>query len=196
MLVALDSQSLDLLFRTARTHTVWKPIPLDDSFLIALYDLARLGPTAANCQPMRIVFVKSPEAKEKLKPCLTPGNVDKTMSAPVTAIVGYDTTFFDHLPRLYPHADMRGMFASNAALAESTAFRSSSLQAAYLIMAARSLGLDCGPMSGFDAAKVDAAFFPDGKIKTNLLINIGYGDQTQLRPRGPRLEFADACSIA
>lgn len=196
MLVALDSQSLDLLFRTARTHTVWKPIALDDAFLTALYDLARMGPTAANCQPLRVVFVKSPAAKEKLKPCLAPGNVDKTMSAPVTAVVGYDTEFFEKLPRLYPHADMRGMFASNAALAESTAFRSSSLQAAYLIMAARALGLDCGPMSGFDAAKVDAAFFPDGKIKTNMLINIGYGDQASLHPRGPRLGFAETCSIA
>jgi 3-hydroxypropanoate dehydrogenase len=145
--------------------------------------------------PARIVFVRSAAAKERLKPALSAGNVDKTMAAPVTAIIGYDTAFYELLPRLYPQADMRKGFVGNPVAAETAAFRNGSLQGAYLILAARALGLDCGPMSGFDNAKVDAAFFPGGTVKSNFLCNLGYGDPSKLRPRNPRLEFAEACRI-
>ena len=144
---------------------------------------------------MRVVFVKSPEAKERLKPALAPGNVEKTMSAPVTAIVAHDMEFYEELPRLAPHGDMRSMFAGKAGLIEETAFRNGSLQGAYLMLAARALGLDCGPMSGFDSAKVDAEFFPDGRIKSNFLCNLGYGDADKLHERQPRLAFDEACQI-
>ena len=191
----LDDAALDTLFRSARTHRGWLDKEVSDVLLQAVYDLARMGPTSANCCPMRVVFVKSPEAKERLKPTLASGNVEKTMSAPVTAIVGHDLEFYEELPRLAPHGDMRAMFAGKARLIEETAFRNGSLQGAYLMLAARGLGLDCGPMSGFDSAKLDAAFFPDGRIKSNFLCNLGYGDPEKLHERQPRLAFDEACRI-
>jgi len=190
-----SEEALDRVFREARTHTVWRPEPVPATLLREIYDLARLGPTSANSSPARFVFLTTPAAKERLVPALMPGNVDKTRSAPVTAIVAWDTEFYDHLPRLFPQMDFRPMFAGNPAFAHETAFRNSSLQAGYFILAARALGLDCGPMSGFDPAKVNAEFFPDGKWKVNLLCNLGYGDATKLFPRNPRLDFDEACRI-
>lgn len=193
---SLDSAALDLLFREARTHNGWQDRPVPEALLRELWDLVKWGPTSANCLPARLVFVVSPEAKEKLRPCLMEGNLAKTMAAPATAIVGYDLDFPDTLPKLFPHTDARSWFVGNEALIETTAFRNSSLQGAYFMLAARALGLDCGPMSGFDAAKVEAAFFPGGRVKANFLCNIGYGDPAQLFPRSPRLDFDEACSIA
>ena len=190
-----DERMLDLLFRQARTHSGWTDRPVPESLLRQAWDLARMGPTSVNCQPVRIVFVQSPAAKERLKPALAPGNVDKTMAAPVTAIIADDGAFFEKLPSLFPHADARAWFVNNAALAISTAHRNSTLQGAYFLLALRAIGLDCGPMSGFDQAKVDAEFFPDGVVKSNFLINIGYGDPAALHPRGPRLDFDEACRI-
>jgi 3-hydroxypropanoate dehydrogenase len=195
MNMPVDARVLDQIFGEARTHSFWREAPVSDDLLRRLYDLLKMGPTSANCIPARIVFVRSFEAKERLRPCLDPGNVDKTMAAPVTAIVGYDTEFHEKLPRLFPHADARSWFAGNSELIESTAFRNSSLQGAYLILAARALGLDCGPMSGFDNAKVDREFFPDGRVRSNFLINLGHGDPSKLHPRSPRLEFDEACRI-
>jgi len=189
----LSDEGLDLIFRNARTHKVWLDRPVPDELLRRVYDLARLGPTSANCSPMRLLFVKSREAKERLRPALNPGNVDKTMQAPVTAIVAHDLEFPELLPRLFPTADMRANFVGKPELIATTAFRNGSLQGAYLMLAARALGLDCGAMSGFDNAKVDAAFFPDGRVKSNFLCNLGYGDASKLGPRPPRLPFDDAC---
>ena len=183
------------IFEAARTHTAWQERPVPDELLRRVYDVAKMGPTSANCCPMRVVFVKSAEAKARLKPCLSEGNVEKTMKAPATAIVSHDTFFYDLLPKLFPHHDMRSGFAGNADLARETAFRNGSLQGAYLIIAARALGLDCGPMSGFDNAKVDAEFFPDGRWKSNFLCNLGYGDPARLHPRNPRPPFEEACRI-
>jgi len=191
----LSDDGLDLLFRNARTHRHWRDRPVSDVLLQALYELARLGPTSGNCNPMRIVFVRSPEAKARLKPALESGNVGKTMAAPVTAIIGYDLRFDEHLERLNPPLAARGGFAVSPQVAATTAFRNGTLQGAYFIIAARALGLDCGPMSGFDNAKVDAVFFPDGRIESNFLCNLGYGDADKLRPRRPRLDFDDACQI-
>lgn len=191
----LDSTALATLFLDARTHSRFLPREVPDDLLRRVWDLARMGPTSANCQPARIVFVRSAEAKQRLRPALAPGNVDKTMAAPVTAIVGHDLEFHESLPRLFPQADARSWFAGNEPLIQATAFRNSSLQGAYVIMAARALGLDCGPMSGFDQALVDAAFFPGGTVKSNFLINLGYGDPAALHPRGPRLEFDEACTV-
>ncbi|MBU8897512.1 malonic semialdehyde reductase [Corallococcus sp. H22C18031201] len=192
----LAASALDQLFRDARTHFVWHDEPVADSVLRELYALTRMAPTAANAQPLRIVFVKSPEAKARLKPALTPGNVDKTMTAPVTAILAYDTEFYEKLPKLFPARDMRTGFANMPPAARAqTAVVNASLQGGYLIMAARALGLDCGPMAGFDAGKVDAEFFPDGKWKTVFLLNLGHGDATKLFPRNPRLDFEEACRI-
>ena len=191
----VPEEALDRIFREARTYPAWKPEPVPPALLREIYDLARLGPTSANSSPARFVFLTTPEAKERLAPALMPGNVDKTRSAPVTAIVAWDTEFYEHLPRLFRQADYRAMFAGNAALAQETAFRNSSLQGAYFILAARSLGLDCGPMSGFDPAKVNAEFFPDGKWKVNFLCNLGYGDGTNLGQRNPRLDFEEACRV-
>ena len=160
-----------------------------------LYDLMKFGPTSANCCPARIVFVRSREAKERLRPALAKGNVDKTMSAPVTAIIGYDLRFYDKLPELFPHTDARSWFTGNEELADATARRNSSLQGAYLIIAARSVGLDCGPMSGFDQAKVDAEFFHGTNVRSNFLCNLGYGDASALHPRSPRLDFDEACTL-
>jgi 3-hydroxypropanoate dehydrogenase len=191
----ISQEALDQLFREARTHGAWLPEPVPVELLRKVYELACLGPTSANGSPARFVFLTTPGAKALLKPALAPGNVDKTMAAPVTVIIAWDTEFHEHLPRLFPQADMRPYFVGNKPLTEESAFRNSSLQAAYFILAARALGLDCGPMSGFDAAKLNAAFFPDGKWKVNLLCNVGYGDSSKLHPRNPRLNFEEASAI-
>ena len=191
-----DDAALDVMFREARTHTVWQDRPVGEDVLQAAWDLAKMGPTSANCQPARIVFVVSAEAKEKLRPALTPTNVDKTMSAPATAIIAYDLAFYDLLPELYPFADARSWFVGNEALIASTAFRNGSLQGGYFILAARALGLDCGPMSGFDNAAVDAAFFAGTQVRSNFLCNLGYGDPAKLRVRNKRLSFDEAGRIA
>ncbi len=191
----ISQQALDQLFREARTHSAWLPEPVPVELLRKAYELARLGPTSANASPARFVFLTTPGAKELLKPALAPLNVEKTMAAPVTVIIAWDTEFHEHLPRLFPHADMRSYFVGNKPLVDETAFRNSSLQAAYFILAARALGLDCGPMSGFDAAKLNAEFFPDGKWKVNLLCNLGYGDSSKLHPRNPRLNFEEASVV-
>jgi 3-hydroxypropanoate dehydrogenase len=191
----LPDDGLELIFREARTQNAWTDKPVGEVLLEAIYDLAKWGPTSANCSPMRVVFVVGKEAKERLKPCLIPGNADKTMAAPATAIVAYDTRFHEHLPRLFPHTDAKSWFDGNPALIEETAFRNSTLQGAYLIIAARILGLDCGPMSGFDGAKLNAEFFPDGRFRANFLCNIGHGDPEGLFPRSPRFDFDDVCEI-
>lgn len=191
----LDGADLDLIFRAARTQNSWRPEAVAEELLRRVYDLAKLGPTAANSTPARFVFVVSREAKEKLRPCLAPNNVDKSMAAPVTVLVGYDTEFYEHLPTLFPHADARSWFVGKPDLIQSSAFRNSSLQGAYLMIAARSLGLDCGPMSGFDAGKLEAAFWPEGKIKANFICNLGYGDDAKIFPRGARLSFDEACRV-
>ncbi len=191
----LSDASLDQIFRSARTHRAWRDEPVSDEILRAVYELMRFGPTSGNCCPARIVFVRSPAAKEKLKPALDAGNVAQTMAAPATAIVAHDLEFYERLPFLAPHVDARSWFAGNRPLIDITAFRNGSLQGAYMIIAARALGLDCGPMSGFDNAKVDAAFFPEGRVKSNFLCNLGYGDPARMRPRAPRLAFEEACSI-
>lgn len=192
----LSGEALDQLFRTARTHWHWLDRPVSDETLRALYDLWKYGPTSANSSPARVVFVRSAEGKEKLRECLSGGNVDQTLAAPVTAILGYSPTFYEDLPRLFPEMDARGWFAGNPPLIEETAFRNSTLQGGYLMLAARALGLDCGPMSGFDRSLCDALFFEDGSVKSNFLINIGYGDDSKLTPRHPRLDFDEACTIA
>jgi 3-hydroxypropanoate dehydrogenase len=192
----LNNEALDLLFRNARTHNVWLDKPVSDELLHQLYDLMKWGPTSANSSPARIVFVKSPEAKEKLVACMSEGNAAKTLQAPVTAIVGMDMEFYEKLPQLFPHTDARSWFAGKQAAIDATAFRNSSLQGAYLIVAARALGLDCGPMSGFDADKLNAAFFAGTPVKANFVCSLGYGDASKLFPRSPRLSFDDACTIA
>jgi 3-hydroxypropanoate dehydrogenase len=191
----ISNDCIDQLFREARTHNVWLSQPVSSELLRQAYELATFGPTSANTTPARYVFLTTPESKERLRPALVPGNVDKTMTAPVTVIVAWDTEFYHKLPKLFPHKDMRPMFLNNAQFAEATAFRNGSLEGGYFILAARALGLDCGPMSGFDAARVDAEFFPDGKWKTNFLCNLGYGDHTKLSPRNPRLPFDEACLV-
>src|SRR6266542_2434611 len=205
----LGDEALDQLFRKARTHSTWLEKPVTDDTLRQLYDVMKLGPTSANGSPARFVFVRSPEAKERLRPILAPGNVEKTMTAPVTVIIAYDLLFFEKLPKLFPHSPaMRDLFAKNPQLIEVTAKRNSSLQGAYLIIAARALGLDCGPMSGFDNARLDEEFFgagkecegceqeffPAGHVKSNFLCNLGYGDASKLFPRSPRLSFDEACT--
>ena len=192
----LTDQAFDTIFRAARTANGWLDKPVDDGLLQKIYDDMKWGPTSANCCPLRVVFVKSKPAKERLKPALAPGNVDKAMQAPVTAILAQDTKFYEHLPFLFPHADAKSWFAGNEPLITETAFRNSSLQAAYFMISARAHGLDCGPMSGFDKAKVDAAFFPDGRFKTNFICSLGYGDPAKLFPRSPRFKFEDVCQIA
>jgi len=198
---SLSEEALDVLFREARTHNVWLNKPVGDHLLRQLYDLMKFGPTSANSNPARIVFLRTPEAKKRLLPALSASNVDKTMQAPVTAIVGYDLKFYEQMPKLFPHNPAaRGWFADAPQLAFTTAFRNGTLQGGYFILAARSLGLDCGAMSGFDNAKVDAEFFssPDGafvEVKSNFLCNIGYGDHSKLFPRNPRLSFEEACRL-
>ncbi|NUZ06875.1 malonic semialdehyde reductase [Piscinibacter koreensis] len=183
------------LFTEARTHNGFRAEPIPDATLRELYDLMKWGPTSANCSPARIVFVRTREAKERLLAGMSPGNVQKTREAPVTAVIGMDLAFPDKLPFLFPHADARAWFAGNEPLVEATAFRNSSLQAGYFIVAARALGLDCGPMSGFDPAIVDAAFWAGTRIRTNLVCNLGHGDPSKLFGRSPRLPFDEACRI-
>ena len=192
---SISEDAIDQLFRQARTHSAWLAEPVPVELLGKAYELARLGPTSANVSPGRFVFLTTPGAKARLRPALAPGNVEKTMAAPVTAIIAWDTEFYENLPRLFPQADMRSYFIGNKALIDETAFRNSSLQAAYFILAARVLGLDCGPMSGFDPDKLNAEFFPDGKWKVNFLCNLGYGDQSKLYPRNPRLEFDEVAVV-
>jgi 3-hydroxypropanoate dehydrogenase len=192
----LDEAGLDLLFRKARTQNGWLDAPVTDEQLEAIYEVVRLGPTSANSCPARIVFLRTPEAKARLLPALSPGNVDKTKAAPVTAIIGYDLRLYERLPQLFPHRpEMKDPFAANPRLAETTAFRNGALQGAYFMIAARAVGLDVGGMSGFDNGKVDAEFFPDGRVKSNFLCNVGHGDPSKILPRLPRLEFDEACTL-
>ena len=206
----MNDDFLDQLFREARTHSHWLDKPVPDELLRELYDLVKCGPTSANTCPARFVFLRSQKAKERLKPALAHGNIEKVMTAPVTVIVAYDLKFYEKLPKLFPHnPNMAKLFESNPNLVESTARRNSSLQGGYLILAARALGLDCGPLSGFDNAKVDEEFFaagrecegcdqeffPEGHVKSNFLCNLGYGDRSKLYPRHPRLAFEEACSM-
>jgi 3-hydroxypropanoate dehydrogenase len=191
-----SNDRLDLIFRNGRTHNVWLDRPVEDALLRQVYDLAKMGPTSANMCPLRILFVKSREAKERLRPALDPGNVAKTMAAPVTAILGMDIHFYEQLHRLFPHADAKAWFKDLPEnVLEYIALRNSSLQGAYFLLAARALVLDCGPMSGFDNAKVDAAFFAGTTVKSNFLCNLGYGDPSKLHPRSPRLPFEEACKV-
>jgi 3-hydroxypropanoate dehydrogenase len=189
--VAINDQALDVIFRTARTHRAWLDKPVSPTLLMALYDLMRFGPTSANSCPARIVFVVSPDAKARLKPHLDEGNITKTMAAPATAIIGYDLDFARNMAKLNPRAGAFDDVSAN----QVTAFRNGSLQGAYFIVAARALGLDCGPMSGFDNAGVDRAFFAGTAVKSNFLCNVGYGDPAALRPRAERLSFDEACQI-
>ncbi len=191
----LDDHAMDVLFREARTLNKWTDQPVTDDELRALFDLLKMGPTSANCSPARFVFIRTPEGREKLKPALSAGNTDKTMAAPVTVIVAHDPYFYNHLPKLFPHADARAWFTSNHDLAEETAFRNGTLQGAYLIMAARSLGLDAGPMSGFDKSKVDSAFLYDRGWKSNFLVNLGHGNPEGQYDRLPRFAFDEACVL-
>lgn len=191
----LTDTALNTLFFDARTQNEWRDTPVTDRQLQQIYDLMKWGPTSANCSPARIVFVKSPQAKEKLLACMNPGNIEKTKSAPVTAVIGMDMAFYDKLPRLFPHTDARSWFVGNQSLIETTALRNSSLQGGYFIMAARSLGLDCAPMSGFDADKMNEAFFAGTQVRANFVCSIGYGDPAKVHPRGPRLSFDETCSI-
>jgi len=188
-------QCLDQLFFDARTHNEWQDRTVSDELLRELFNVMRWAPTSANCSPARIVFVKTPEAKARLLPALIEGNVEKTRNAPVTAVIGHDLEFHEHLPKLFPHTDARSWFVGNQPLIEATAFRNGSLQGAYLILAARALGLDCGPMSGFDPAQVNAAFFAGTSTRVNFLCNLGYGRPEALFPRSPRFEFEDVCRI-
>lgn len=191
----LDDRSLDIIFREAHTHSNWLDKPVSDALLHQIYDLMKWAPTSANCCPARFVFVRSAEAKQRLLPLMAPGNVEKTRTAPVTVIVGYDMEFYEKLPKLYPPADARSWFAGNQPLIDTTAFRNGTLQGAYLLIAARALGLDAGPMSGFDNEKVDQEFFAGTKVKSNFVINLGYGDSSKLFPRSPRLPFEEAAQI-
>lgn len=196
--MTLDDAGCDLLFREARSHNAWREEPVDDAQLRALYDLMKWGPTSVNCSPARLVFLRTRTARERLLPLLAPGNVEKTRTAPVTVIVGYDTHFHAHLPTLFPHNPaVRENFtgASRAPHAETTAFRNGTLQGAYFIVAARALGLDCGPMSGFDNAAVDAEFFRGTTVRSNFLCNVGYGCSEHLFGRSPRLTFEETCVL-
>jgi len=189
----LSDSGLDLFFREARTHSHWRDGDVSDSLLQAAYDLAKMPPTRAKSSLMRLIFLRSRDAKDGLKPALTAGNLAKTMAALVTAIVGFDTRFYELLSRLFPHANARARFESDPASIRETAFRNSTLQGAYFILAVRALGLDCGPMSGFDRVNVDREFFPDGRNQSNFLCNLAYGDASKPHPRSPRLDFEDAC---
>ena len=192
----LNDEALDVVFRKARTFSYWLDRGVTVETLQELYELMKWGPTSANSSPARIVFVRTPEAKQRLAPALAPLNLEKTMSAPVTAIVAYDLQFYEKLPALFPNAPgMKDMFVESAELAEATAKRNGSLQGAYLMVAARAVGLDCGPMSGFDNAKLDAEFFPGTHLRSNFLCNLGYGDASKLHPRNPRLAFEEACTV-
>ena len=191
----LPQASLDQIFNQARTHNAWLDKPVSDATLHEIYDLMKWGPTSANSSPARIVFVKSGPAKEKLLASVAPANIEKTKAAPVVAIIAEDTEFYEKLPKLFPHADARSWFVGNAALIQSTIARNTPLQGAYFMIAARALGLDCGPMSGFDNAKLDETFFAGTKWKSNFICNLGYGDAAKLFPRSPRLSFDEACKV-
>jgi 3-hydroxypropanoate dehydrogenase len=192
----MSEACLEQIFYGARTHNKWYDKPVIDKKLQELYELMRLGPTSANCSPLRIFFLKSKEAKERLRPHLSPGNLDKTMVAPATALLAYDLEFYEHLPFLFPFADAKSWFEGKKEFIQETAFRNSSIQGGYFILAARSCGLDCGPMSGFSNEGVDKEFFPDGRLKSNFLCNLGHGDPAGLPgPRAPRLSFDEACKI-
>ena len=191
----IADEALDQIFRKARTYRVWRPEPVPESLLRELYDLTRHGPTSANSSPARFVFLTSESAKQRLLPTLDPGNVAKTRTAPVTVIVAYDAEFHEQFPKLMPGSDLRDRFAGKTEFLEETAFRNGTLQGGYLILAARALGLDCGPMSGFSKEKVNQEFFPDGKWKANFLCNMGYGDGSKMPPRAPRLAFEEACQV-
>jgi 3-hydroxypropanoate dehydrogenase len=192
---SLEQSALSQLFIDARTHNSWQDKPVTDEQIKDLYELLKFAPTSVNCNPARFLFIKSPQAKERLLACVTPGNLEKTRAAPVTAIIGMDLDFYEQLPKLFPHVDAKSWFVGKDAYIESTAFRNSALQGAYLTMAVRALGLDCGAMSGFDADKVNAEFFPDGRVKVNFLLNIGYGNSASLMPRQPRPSYAEVCRI-
>jgi len=191
----IDHAALSQLFLEARTYNEFRDIPVSDAKLREAIDLAKMAPTSVNQSPLRVLFLRTPEAKERLRPALAPGNLDKTMVAPVVAITGYDVKFYEHLPFLFPHADAKAWFSGNEAFATRAAFQNGTLQVAYLILALRAVGLDTGPMTGFDNAKIDAEFFPDGAVKSNVLINIGYGDNQNMFPRSPRFEFGQIAQI-
>jgi 3-hydroxypropanoate dehydrogenase len=191
----LPKEALNQLFLEARTHNSFQPEPIPARLLKEAYDLAKMGPTAANTTPGRFVFLTTPAAKARLLPALAPGNLEKTKKAPVTVLIASDSEFYEKLPKLLPHVDAKSWYAGNAALVNETAFRNSSLQGAYFILAARAVGLDVGPMSGFDADKINAEFFPDGKWKVNFIANLGYGDGENLFPRNPRLDFSEAALV-
>ena len=194
--MTLDEKALDLILLKARTQNGWLPTPVGDDQLRAIYDIMKFGPTSANSCPARLLFVRTPEAKARLLPALSAGNMEKTTQAPVTAIIGYDPRFYELLPRLFPHRpEMKNPYEANAQLAETVAFRNGTLQGAYFMIAARAVGLDVGGMSGFDNAKVDAEFFPDGRVKSNFLCNVGHGDPSKVLPRLPRLPFDEVCRI-
>lgn len=191
----VDQAVLDQLFLDARSQNGWLDKDVPNETLHKLFDIVKMGPTSANCSPARYVFVRSAEAKERLKPHVSEGNTNKVMTAPVCVIIGYDMEFYEHLPRLFPHTDAKSWFTSSPEVAAQTAFRNGSLQGAYLIIAARSLGLDCGPMSGFDLEGVDKEFFAGTKIKSNFLVSLGYGDPSALFDRSPRFDFGDVAQI-
>ena len=191
----IEASSLAQIFTEARTHNVFLDRPVSDELLKKAVELAKMGPTSANQSPLRVLFLRSPEAKERLRPALSPGNLDKTMSAPVVAITAYDEKFYEHLPFLMPHVDAKAWFSGDPVKAARSAFQNGTLQVAYLIIALRAVGLDTGPMTGFDNAKVDAEFFPEGNVKSNVLINIGYGDHEKLFPRSPRFSFDQIAKI-
>jgi 3-hydroxypropanoate dehydrogenase len=190
----LDDDALDLIFRKARTHNGFQPTAVAEALLREVYDLAKWGPTSANSTPARFLFIVSSEAKAKLAPAMSGGNRAKTLAAPVNLVIGYDTRFYELLPELYPREEARSWYEGKADV-ETVALRNSALQGAYFMIAARSLGLDCGPMSGFDAALVNRTFWPEGRIKANFMCNIGYGDETRIYPRSPRLPFERACEV-
>ena len=194
-MTTLDPAGRDLLFNDARTHNGWTDQPVSDDTLREMFDLLKMAPTSANCSPARFVFLRSPQSRMRLAPALLPGNLDKTMSAPVTVIVAHDLSFHEQLPRLFPNADARSWFTGNDELIRQTAFRNGTLQGAYMMLAARAVGLDCGPMSGFDNAKVDDVFFHGTSFKSNFMVNLGYGDVAALPPRLPRLTFEEMCTL-
>jgi 3-hydroxypropanoate dehydrogenase len=194
-MTTLDPAGRNLLFNEARTHNGWTDQPVSDDTLRELFDLLKMAPTSANCSPARFVFLRSAESRQRLVPALLPGNLEKTLAAPVTVIVACDLAFHEQLPKLFPHADARSWFAGNEDLIRETAFRNGTLQGAYMMLAARAVGLDCGPMSGFDKAKVDEAFFAGTTWRSNFLCNLGHGDPSKLFPRSPRFQFEDACRV-
>ncbi len=191
----IDDSACDLLFREARSHNGWLDKPVADETLRAAFALTKMGPTSANCSPMRIIFIRTPDEKKKLEPCVSGGNFEKTMSAPVTAVIANDFEFYEHFDFLFPHDDARSWFTGNQTLIDTKAMRNGSLQGAYFMLACRAVGLDCGPMSGFENEMVDAIFFAGTKIRSNFLCNLGYGDPSALFPRSPRFAFEEVCTL-